>query len=145
MSDEERQLVQGYVNESYERFLEIVRSGRKQFDENPDALRQLATGEIFSATQAKKNGLIDEIGFLDDAIDRVCELAGIKTKEVRVVHFPRPQSLLSLSGFARGPQPDHHLAMLLELSTPRAYYLADRKSTRLNSSHMSESRMPSSA
>jgi len=133
MSDEERQLVQGYVNESYERFLEIVRSGRKQFDENPDALRQLATGEIFSATQAKKNGLIDEIGFLDDAIDRVCELAGINAKEVRVVHFPRPQSLLSLSGFARSPQPDNHLAMLLDLSTPRAYYLASSWPTLMTS------------
>lgn len=124
MNDDERQLVQGYVNESYERFLEIVRSGRKQFAENPEALRTLATGEIFSATQAKKNGLIDEIGFLDDAIDRACELAGLPSKEVRVVNYSRPETLLSLTGFARSPQPDNQLSMLLELSTPRAYYLA---------------------
>ena len=45
---------------------------------DPETGRNLATGEIFTATRAKKYGLVDEIGFLEDAIDRAIELAGLQ-------------------------------------------------------------------
>ena len=126
-------LLQSYVNESYERFLGIVQSGRKDFADDPESLRKLATGEIFSATQAKKNGLVDEIGFLDDAIARVCELAGLDQGKVRVVRFARPEPLLNIPGLAQAPQSNSELAMLLELTTPRAYYLATSLPTLITS------------
>ena len=53
MSAEDREVLQRYVNESFDRFKAIVREGRPQFREDPDALDRLATGEIFSAEQAK--------------------------------------------------------------------------------------------
>jgi protease-4 len=133
LSNEERQLVQSYVDESYERFLEIVRGGRKAFAENPEALKTLATGEIFSAVQAKKHGLVDEIGFLDDAIERVCEMANLDAKQVRVVRFRRPEPLLAIPGLAQAPESRSELAALLELSTPRAYYLATSLPTLITS------------
>lgn len=135
LSDEDRQIVQGFVNESYERFLEIVRSGRPTLRKNDEALRKLATGEVFSATQAKQLGLVDEIGFVEEAIERAKELAGIAGQEVRVVTYVRPPSLLGLGAFARSPSAGGafgastggavgELATLLELSAPRAWYLS---------------------
>ena len=56
LSPEDREILQNYVNESFERFKKIVRSGRPDFDRDEQALDNLATGEIFSAEQAKKLG-----------------------------------------------------------------------------------------
>lgn len=133
ITDEDRQLVQGYVNESYERFLEVVRSGRAAFAADPDALRRLATGEIFSATQAQKNGLIDKLGFLDDAIARACEMAHVQPDHVRVVRFERPRALLDIPGLAQTESRQGELATLFALSTPRAYYLATSLPTLMTS------------
>ena len=75
--------------------------------------------------QAHTNGLVDEIGFIEDAIDRAIELAGVGKGKVRVIQFQQPLSLLNLSGLSlghRGAQSE--LAALLELSAPRGYYLA---------------------
>lgn len=119
---EEREILQNYVNESFDRFKDVVRSGRPAFRENEDALNQLATGEIFSANQAEKSGLVDKIGFLEDAIGRAIELAGLSPKEVRVVTFKQPLTLFGAltSGRART---DAWESLTLQLAVPRAYYL----------------------
>lgn len=126
MTEEHRALLQGYINESLARFKEVVQSGRPKFKEDPQTLDKLATGEIFSATQAKLHGLIDEIGFLEEAIARATELAGLPEKKVRIVQYQRPASLLDLGLMASAPKkpPQSQLDMFLELSTPRAYYMA---------------------
>ncbi|MDP6059694.1 MAG: signal peptide peptidase SppA [Pirellulaceae bacterium] len=123
--DEHRQILQGYVDESFGRFKEIVKSGRPAFLKNPDLLEELATGEIFSATQAKTHGLVDEIGFIEDAIDRALEMAGLEKEKTRVVRFQKQAGLFELPAIAmsRHQQPSE-LNALLELSAPRAYYLA---------------------
>jgi protease-4 len=127
MSAEHRELVQGYVNESFERFKSIIKQGRPVFEKDPSALDQLATGEIFSAEQALKHGLVDKIGFQEEAVDRAIELAGLDKKKVKVIKFDPPAGLLSGLGLAssrvsgmRSPF-DHQ--SLIDLSTPRAYYL----------------------
>ncbi len=127
MSEDHRNLLQNYINESFARFKEVVQSGRPKFKQDPEALNKLATGEIFSATQAQKHGLVDEIGFLEDAIDRAIALAGLKEGDVRVVRYNRPSSLFDLGMLAYAPvgqSPRGQIDALLDLSTPRAYYLA---------------------
>jgi protease IV len=132
MSDEDRQIIEAYVADSFERFKEIVKSGRpllRRPDEKSDLSdpatgRDLATGEIFTATQAKQYGLIDEIGFLEQAIERAIELAGLDERNVRVIHYKQPPTLLSLLGFAQARDPAVSLEAMLEWSVPRAYYLA---------------------
>jgi protease IV len=52
----------------------------------------LATGEVFTADQAKQFGLIDEIGFVEDAIDRVIVLANLKKGKTRVVQYDRQRN-----------------------------------------------------
>jgi protease IV len=123
---EHRAIIQQYVDESFGRFKNIVKSGRPIFVKDSSALDQLATGEIFSADQALKHGLVDKIGFLEDAVDRALELANLKKEDVRVVRFKKPAALFDIGGMAHagaGSGNMNNLAALLELSTPRAYYL----------------------
>lgn len=125
--DEHREIIQNYVNESFGRFKSIIKEGRPVFAKDESALDQLATGEIFSATQAEKHGLVDKIGFLEDAIDRALELAKLDKKKTRVVKFERPVSLFDVGAMAMSqasqPAGRNELHLMMELSTPRAYYL----------------------
>ncbi|MCH8042154.1 MAG: signal peptide peptidase SppA [Planctomycetes bacterium] len=129
MSPEQRAILQELVQLSFEGFKDIVKQGRPELDDqtkDEDGLTDLdkvATGQVFTAAQAEQRGLVDEIGFIEKAIDRAIELAGLDADEVQVVRYERPPSLLGslLGAEARGKQPD--LTALLELTTPRAYYL----------------------
>ena len=132
MSEEDRTIMQAYVNESFQRFKDIVKAGRPRLRQvnfadglldQPNG-RDLATGEIFTAVQARQYGLIDEIGFIEDAVARAIELAGLDASNVRVVAYERPMSLANLVGMAEASEPGFSMDTLLELSAPRAYYLA---------------------
>jgi protease-4 len=58
---------------------------------------KLAHGRIWSGRQAKENGLIDEVGGLDRAIEIAKELAEIPAEEkVTVVHYPEKKDLLDM-------------------------------------------------
>ena len=122
--DEHRELLQAYVNESFERFKAIVKQGRPVFRDDDGTLTELATGEIFTATKAKANGLVDEIGFIEAAIDRAMELANLDDSNTRVVRYLRPATLFDVSGLAMSTDQSTDIATLLELTSPRAYYLA---------------------
>lgn len=133
---DQREILQGYVNESFERFKSIVRDGRPGFrragadDKQPIKLRaakgnvDLATGEIFTAYKAQEYGLVDRIGFIEDAIERAAVLAQLDKDKVRVIRYNRPSSLLDVAGLATARSNSLDLETLFELSTPRAYYLA---------------------
>ncbi len=124
MTPAERKVFQALVDDSFARFKEIVRSGRARFEADHAALDKLATGQIFTAQQAKEAGLVDEIGFLEEAVDRAIELAKLDEKKVQVIRYvpeSRFASLL-LGGQGEG-RVTLDLRMLLDLSSPRAYYL----------------------
>lgn len=119
---EEREILQRYVNESFERFKEVVCSGRPAFREDEEALNRLATGEIFSANQAEQSGLVDKIGFLEDALQRVMEMADLSPSQTRVVTYKQTPTLFgALTSSRAGTSGWESLA--LELTVPRAYYL----------------------
>ncbi len=65
-SKEQRAIIQSIVNDMYDRFYQIVLKGRPGISDAK--LKVLADGRIFSATQAKQEGLVDEIGYFEDAI-----------------------------------------------------------------------------
>lgn len=58
LTKEQRQIMQGLVDESYEQFAGIVAEGRKM---PLDQVKTLADGRLYTAKQAVDNGLIDEI------------------------------------------------------------------------------------
>ncbi len=124
-SPEERQLLQRYVDAAFERFKKIVKSGRPAFREDPDALNKIATGQIFGAELAQENGLVDKIGFIEDAINRVIAMADLDESDVRVVTYNRPASLIEAVGLARADSVPTIPSMIsdLQIQIPRAYYL----------------------
>ena len=123
MTPEEREIFKELVAESFTQFKQIIRSGRPKFDKDPDALNKLATGQIYTAQQAKENGLVDEIGFIETAIDRAIELANLDEDDVNVVEYNREPSLAALLLGSKARNQPFDLAAMLELTAPRAYYL----------------------
>ena len=124
MTDEERKIFESLVSDSFGRFKGIVRSGRSKFQKAPELLDKLATGQVYSADQAKQNGLIDRIGFLEDAVDRAIELAGLKKDRVKVIRYKPETTLASiLMGGEAHAAAAVDLKTLLDMTTPRAYYL----------------------
>ena len=64
MTDEQYKIFQSLVDEAYDQFIDIVSNGRSM---DGETVREIADGRIYSAKQALKNGLIDEIGLLEEA------------------------------------------------------------------------------
>jgi protease-4 len=123
MSEEEKEIFNGLVQESFQRFKDVIKQGRPKFAADPEALDRLATGQIYTAQQAKKNGLVDKIGFIEEAVGRAVELTGLSSKNVKVVRY-KPEPTLADIMFgsqARSSQPD--MAALLNMTTPRPYYI----------------------
>jgi len=82
MTAEEREILQSIIDDLYERFLTVVYRGRKGKIEMK-RLRELADGRVFTARQALDLGLIDRVGYMEDAVGAAKGLAGIK--EARLV------------------------------------------------------------
>ncbi len=121
LTTEERQIWQEIIDEAYDVFVQIIAEGR-QLDEA--TVRELADGRVYTGQQALELGLIDNLGNLQDVIDRAAELGGIDG-EPRIIDYRRPTSGLSgLLGALRRPGPVEELQQLLHLNTgPTPMYL----------------------
>ena len=86
MTEEERRLFQGIIDQMYEQFLTVVAAGRKGL--TMEQVRRAADGRVYTARQALDLGLVDRIGYLDEAIEMARDAAGIKL--ARVVRYVRP-------------------------------------------------------
>jgi protease-4 len=86
MTPEERTIFQGLIDSFYQRFLSVVQEGRPHLP--MDRIKQLADGRVYAGDQAKAAGLVDEIGYLEDAIELAKKRA--KLTEARVVTYQRP-------------------------------------------------------
>ena len=121
-SEQEIQYIQTKLIEpTLEIFVNVVAKGREHAL-TLSQVKELADGSIFGAEEAKQNQLIDEIGYLDDAIELVKSIAGIK--DATVIQYNRPFSLSSLLGV----ESKQNLLKLdrntlYELSTPQTMYL----------------------
>ncbi|MBF0338783.1 MAG: signal peptide peptidase SppA [Nitrospirae bacterium] len=72
---EEREILQGVLDDIHGQFIEAVAEGRKM----PfDRVSGIADGRIFTGKQALELGLIDKIGTLQDAIREAADMVGIK-------------------------------------------------------------------
>lgn len=92
MGDEERQILQDVLDDVHEQFISDVAEGRHI---PVDDVRKLADGRVFTGRQALKEGLVDELGNLQDAIMVSAELAGIEG-EPEVVTVKKKFSLIDV-------------------------------------------------
>ena len=73
MTDDQLEILQTMVDETYEQFVDVVESGRGMTEEQ---VKSLADGRIYTANQALENGLIDEISPLEDVQNKMLEETG---------------------------------------------------------------------
>ena len=92
-SDTERAKFEGWIKATYyEDFVPKVAKGRNKSAEYIDSVGQ---GRVWTGNQGKNNGLVDEYGGLDRAVEIAKELAKIPAdKGVQRVIFPYPQTFL---------------------------------------------------
>ena len=79
LTDKQRQIMQDITDDLYVQFVAAVADGRGL---TVDSVTEMATGQLYTGTQALELGLVDELGGLDTAIDVAADLAGISVPEV---------------------------------------------------------------
>ncbi len=89
MTDDEKKIFQGIIDEYYGDFLAVVSRGRKGKVAEGD-LRTIADGRVYTAPQALRLGLIDAVGYFEDAYGKARALAGLKAaRVVTYTYFPK--------------------------------------------------------
>lgn len=131
-NEQDRQKIIDVLDASYETFISRVAEGRGEKIAVEAGLPAVADGSIFTADQAKSNGLIDSIGYLDDAIVQAEVMIGVSAGSSDVVVLRYPPSLfgdgLLLQARHRSTAPATLDAEAIrtfanELASPRLMYL----------------------
>jgi len=84
-TEEEARLLQDLTDQLGQRFIDLVTRHRQV---SPEALAEISTARIFLAEEARQLGLVDRIGYVDDAIQSAKTLAGLPD-DARVVIYRR--------------------------------------------------------
>jgi len=89
-SESEKEAYSAMMHETYKQFTGKAAAGRNMPLEK---LESLAGGQVYTGRDAKRNGLIDELGTLKDAIRVAKELAGLDPdEEVKLEILPEPEN-----------------------------------------------------
>lgn len=89
MTPEERAILQAIVDDMYKRFVDIVQQGRNghaKFPSDRAAVEKIADGRVYTAGQALDLGLVDAVGYRDDAIAEARKLANAPNAQVIQYH-----------------------------------------------------------
>ncbi len=109
-SPDERKIWLRYMEQTYHEFVSKAAQGRHMDYEKLEALAQ---GRVYTGRQAKKLGLIDEVGTLKDAIAEAKKLAGLKADaDVDFLVLPEPKSFFEQMFGGDGPELDDFTAIL---------------------------------
>jgi len=124
MTEDDKKLFQTIIDEYYEGFLAVVATGRKGKIAEAD-LRKIADGRVYTAPQALKLGLIDAIGYFDDAFAKARGLASLKSaKVVSYTYYPKTKSNIYASQLGSfSPLDAKVLESMLALLKTGFYYL----------------------
>ncbi len=122
LDEEQRRIFQGIIDDMYKKFLDVVVLSRAAFKDHED-LRPIADGRVYTASQAKGVGLVDDIKYLQDVIDEAAIAGGmVKPKVVRYLRGAQPTSSI----YTRTPGVNvvkMDLGGILAVPQPGFYYL----------------------
>lgn len=85
MREDEKVLIQSYVERGYELFLKRCAEGREV---STDSINAIGQGRVWTGNQALAIGLVDEIGGIDDALSEAVKLAGLD--DYSTASYPKP-------------------------------------------------------
>jgi protease IV len=122
LTGEERAIFQGVVDEMQSRFVQLVARSRRLPE---DRARAAGDGRIYTAEQALALGLVDRIGYLEDAVKAAKGSA--KLTEARVVMYRRPReyrsNYYSTAPVSAADEGLAHIARIIGAGGPRFLYL----------------------
>ena len=95
LTEQEKLFFQSLINSMHSQFVTAVVEGRKMKEEK---VRKLADGRVYTGIEAKTNGLVDEVGTLQDAIASAARGAGISGDPKTISPVKKRTSLLDLLG-----------------------------------------------
>ncbi len=129
-TDDDRDKYRDMLDAAYDIFNQRVRDGRSRAISDPQRIDELADGSVYTAAQAVSSGLIDGIGYLDDAIAHAENLAGLAPGAASVIVLrQRPSLIDDLMMSARTDvrsqlrSADGIRSLVNELAVPRLMYL----------------------
>ena len=91
LSNEERELLQSLIDSSYNQFVEAVAAGRQLSTEE---VYKFADGRVFTGSQAKELGLVDEVGDEEHARRLAIKLADLDEEKTRTITLGSPKKKL---------------------------------------------------
>ena len=116
LTEEQQDILQSLVDEAYEQFVGIVAEGRNM---DLKEVKKLADGRIYTAKQAKANGLIDEIGTFDEAVQKMKKKYELEACTVQNITYPKKDNflldLLQSASSLKGDDADSELDRLQAL------------------------------
>lgn len=120
MTEQETQVWAEIMKDSFDRFVSVIDQGRPQLDDA--AVRALATGQIYTAAQAMENHLVDELGYVEDAVATLARQLQLKSYEA-FEYRSTPGLVDALLGSLASS--DNPVAeQIMQASVPRAMYYA---------------------
>ena len=94
-TNEEAEKFQGLIGKMYDLFVSVVADSRRLTNER---VREIATGEVYTAAEAEELGLIDRQGGFDEAIAEAMRQSGARRK---IRHYRPKRPLMSRLGIGR--------------------------------------------
>lgn len=85
LNDAMKDVFQNSVDDTYQRFLQLVADGRNMTSEEVDGMAQ---GRVWTGEQAMELGLVDALGGLDQAVASAAALAGLSAWQTRIIERP---------------------------------------------------------
>jgi protease-4 len=132
-NSEEIAMMQQYIERGYALFVKRVADGRGK---TPEEIEQIAEGRVWTGEAALQNGLVDDLGGLDKALETAVSLAGVEG--YTVVNYPENESMFNqLLNLTKGDYLDDKLKAQLG-----DYYGCIQTLQRLQSADRIQARLP---
>lgn len=127
MNPHDRAVFEEMIQRMYERFVEVVRQGRPHLP--AESLSAVSDGRVVLGPEARRLGLVDEVGTIHDALRAAREAAGLVREPILVVEYARPLAHRP-NVYARAPDGPAQVNLVnvelpswLRDPTPRLMYL----------------------
>jgi protease IV len=118
LSANEKKVWDAILQDSFDRFVGVITTGRR--DLNDTQVRELATGQIYTANQALTNHMVDEIGYLEDAVAAMS--VSLKLSDYEAFEY---RSTPGLIDYLIGAHASSNVSLpetLLQSTVPKAMY-----------------------
>lgn len=122
MRPDESEVWAAIMKDSFDRFVSVIDTGRASLDDA--AIRELATGQVYTANQALENHLVDEIGYVEDACAALAKELSLSAWDA--FEYRSTPGLVDtiIGSHTRASALDTVTEQVLQSSVPQAMYYA---------------------